>query len=64
MVVDRSGSMRAEMEFDGRQMTRLDAVKNIFKNFALGDGKDLPGQARMILSASFHLRDIRIQSVP
>jgi len=44
MVIDRSSSMGAEMEFDGRQMTRLDAVKEVFKNFALGDGKDLPGR--------------------
>lgn len=44
MVLDRSGSMGAEMEFDGRQMNRLDVVKEVFKNFALGDGKDLPGR--------------------
>jgi Ca-activated chloride channel family protein len=44
MVVDRSGSMGAEMEFDGRQMSRLDVVKEIFKNFALGDGQDLLGR--------------------
>ncbi len=44
MVIDRSGSMGAEMEYNGRQMTRLDTVKNVFKNFALGDGKDLPGR--------------------
>jgi len=44
MVVDRSGSMGAEMEYDGRQMTRLDVVKKVFKNFALGDDKDLPGR--------------------
>jgi len=44
MVLDRSGSMGAEMEFDGHQMNRLDVVKEVFKNFALGDGKDLPGR--------------------
>jgi Ca-activated chloride channel family protein len=44
MVIDRSGSMSAEMEYDGRQMTRLDVVKSVFKNFALGDGRDLPGR--------------------
>jgi Ca-activated chloride channel family protein len=44
MVIDRSGSMGAEMEFDGKQMNRLDVVKEVFKNFALGDGKDLPGR--------------------
>ena len=30
MVVDRSGSMGAEMNFDGRRMTRLDVVKKVF----------------------------------
>ncbi len=44
MVVDRSGSMGAEMEYNGRQMTRLDVVKKVFKNFALGDDEDLPGR--------------------
>jgi len=44
MVVDRSGSMGAEMEFEGRQMTRLDVVKKVFQNFALGDGKNLEGR--------------------
>jgi Ca-activated chloride channel family protein len=44
MVIDRSGSMSAEMEYNGRQMTRLDVVKDVFKNFALGDGRDLPGR--------------------
>ena len=44
MVIDRSGSMAAEMEYNGRQMTRLDVVKDLFKNFALGDGRNLPGR--------------------
>lgn len=44
MVIDRSGSMAAEMEFDGRPMTRLDVVKKVFTNFAMGDDKDLPGR--------------------
>ncbi|PIP37922.1 MAG: aerotolerance regulator BatA [Desulfobacterales bacterium CG23_combo_of_CG06-09_8_20_14_all_51_8] len=49
MVIDRSGSMGAEMEFEGRQMTRLDVVKNVFKNFALGDGKDLKGRSNDLI---------------
>lgn len=49
MVIDRSGSMGAEMDFEGRQMTRLDAVKNVFQNFALGDGKDLPGRTNDLI---------------
>lgn len=44
MVVDRSGSMAAEMEYKGRQMNRLDVVKEVFKEFALGNGRDLPGR--------------------
>lgn len=44
MVVDRSGSMGAEMEMAGKSMTRLDAVKKVFLDFALGNGKNLPGR--------------------
>jgi Ca-activated chloride channel homolog len=45
MVVDRSGSMGQEFIYDGAQLTRLDAVKKIFKEFVLGNGKDLRGRA-------------------
>ncbi len=44
MVVDRSGSMKSEMEYRGKKMTRLDVVKQVFMSFALGNGKDLPGR--------------------
>jgi len=44
MVVDRSGSMGAEMVYGGERMTRLDAVKRVFQEFVDGDGKDLPGR--------------------
>ena len=44
MVVDRSGSMGAEMEYKGRKMNRLEVVKKVFENFALGDGEDLAGR--------------------
>ena len=44
MVVDRSGSMGAEMEFDGRAMTRLDVVKRVFAEFVQGNGRDLQGR--------------------
>jgi Ca-activated chloride channel family protein len=44
MVVDRSGSMGAEMDFDGERMTRLDAVKRVFKEFVLGNDDTLPGR--------------------
>lgn len=44
MVVDRSGSMGAEMEYQGRRMSRLDVVKKVFIDFAIGNGRDLPGR--------------------
>ena len=44
MVVDRSGSMGAEMEYKGSHVNRLDVVKQVFKEFVLGGGKDLPGR--------------------
>jgi len=44
MVVDRSGSMGAEMEFDGQTMTRLDVVKRVFTEFVTGNRADLPGR--------------------
>ncbi|MFO7558197.1 MAG: VWA domain-containing protein [Desulfobacterales bacterium] len=45
MVVDRSGSMGAEMRYQGEQMNRLEVVKNVFTEFALGNGQDLPGRS-------------------
>lgn len=44
LVVDRSGSMEEPAELDGRQMTRLDAVKRIVAEFVAGNGEDLPGR--------------------
>lgn len=44
MVVDRSGSMAAELEFRGRHMNRLEVVKHVFKDFVEGDGKALNGR--------------------
>jgi Ca-activated chloride channel family protein len=44
MVVDRSGSMAAEMEYKGRNMNRLEVVKQVFKDFVLGDDRDLSGR--------------------
>jgi len=44
MVVDRSGSMGAEMEFAGLRLTRLETVKRVFDEFITGNGKDLPGR--------------------
>jgi Ca-activated chloride channel homolog len=44
MVVDRSGSMGMEMEYQGKHMNRLEVVKQVFLDFVMGDGKDLPGR--------------------
>ena len=44
MVVDHSGSMGAEMEFDGQAMTRLEVVKQVFREFVNGNGLELKGR--------------------
>ena len=44
MVVDRSGSMGLEMTFGNKQMTRLDAVKKVFREFVAGNGRELKGR--------------------
>lgn len=44
MVVDRSSSMRAEMDFDGERVNRLDAVKRVFEEFVHGNGDELKGR--------------------
>lgn len=44
MVVDRSGSMAAEMQTASGRMNRLQAVKRVFAEFVLGDAKGLSGR--------------------
>jgi len=44
MVVDRSGSMGAELEYGREHPRRLDVVKRIFKEFIYGNDDDLPGR--------------------
>lgn len=44
MVVDRSGSMGAEMSYGRKTMTRLETVKRVFEEFVTGNKKDLPGR--------------------
>ena len=39
LVVDRSGSMALPMPVDGKEMSRLDVVKRVVRDFLLGDGK-------------------------
>ena len=44
MVVDRSSSMRTEMDFEGERLNRLEVVKRVFTEFVVGNGDDLPGR--------------------
>lgn len=44
IIVDRSGSMAAEMAFKGKNMTRLEVVKQVLTDFVLGDDSDLSGR--------------------
>lgn len=43
MVVDRSGSMGAEMEFGGERLNRLEVVKRVFAEFVTGRPNDMIG---------------------
>jgi Ca-activated chloride channel family protein len=45
MVLDRSGSMGAEMRYGGERLTRLEAVKRVFREFLIGDDRALPGRS-------------------
>jgi Ca-activated chloride channel family protein len=44
-VVDRSGSMRSEMDYYGQKLTRLDVVKRALADFIQGDKKQLQGRS-------------------
>lgn len=44
MLVDRSGSMGAEMDFAGMSTNRLNVVKKVFNEFVAGNSRDLPGR--------------------
>lgn len=44
LVVDCSGSMREPIELNGREVSKLDAVKYVVDEFLLGNGKDLKGR--------------------
>jgi Ca-activated chloride channel family protein len=43
-VVDRSGSMSAEMDYYGEKLNRLEVVKRALTDFVEGDKKDLGGR--------------------
>ena len=44
VVVDRSGSMQAEMDYFGQKLSRLDTVKKVLTDFVKGDEKGLYGR--------------------
>jgi len=44
-VVDRSSSMRAEMDYNGKKLDRLEVVKLVLKDFIRGDKKKLKGRS-------------------
>ncbi|MBM4024757.1 MAG: VWA domain-containing protein [Planctomycetes bacterium] len=43
-VVDRSGSMQAEMDYYGEKLDRLEVVKRVLRDFIEGDKKGLGGR--------------------
>ncbi len=49
LVVDRSGSMALPITADGEEISRLDAVKRVVRDFLLGDGKSLAGRPADII---------------
>lgn len=44
LVIDRSRSMTEGIAIDGQNTTRLEAVKQVAKEFIAGNGDDLPGR--------------------
>jgi len=45
VVVDRSGSMQAEMDYFGKKLNRLEVVKEVLADFVRGNKKDLSGRS-------------------
>ena len=43
-IVDRSGSMEAEMQYKFNKINRLEVVKNVLTDFIKGDGHDFQGR--------------------
>lgn len=48
MVLDRSGSMEEPMQYDERELPRIEIVKDVFARFVRGDG-NLPGRKTDLL---------------
>lgn len=44
IVVDHSGSMQAEVSYKGRQLDRLEVVKEVLSDFIRGDGENFEGR--------------------
>ncbi len=44
MILDRSGSMGAEMDYHGRRLNRLEVVKKVFEEFLVGNSEGLGGR--------------------
>jgi Ca-activated chloride channel family protein len=44
MVLDRSGSMRTSMPYNGEMVSRFNVVKSVFTKFVEGDGEKLGGR--------------------
>jgi Ca-activated chloride channel family protein len=44
MVIDRSGSMKARMEYREEQVSRFEVVRKVFEEFVRGNEKDLEGR--------------------
>lgn len=44
MVLDRSGSMAEEMDFEGKTLNRLEVVKRVFDEFVQGNKEGLDGR--------------------
>ena len=46
---DTTGSMGAEMDYQGKTMTRLEVVKKLFLDFVLGNKDTLPGRPNNLI---------------
>jgi Ca-activated chloride channel family protein len=44
VLVDRSGSMQTEMDYEGENLNRLEVVKKVFSDFITGDKQGLGGR--------------------
>lgn len=44
LVVDRSSSMGAEMQYENERLSRLEVVKRVFREFVIGNNRELEGR--------------------